>query len=340
MQMKSIFAAALLFASPAVQTANAAETLRMSTAVSTSHWLVTEALAEWAEDVARESDNRLEIEILSTPIGNAASQFEMARDGVVDVVYANPGLTPGRFVLLEAGGLPGLADTSLALSVGLQRVIEQTPELQEEFKEVKLLGTYVTPPYQIYATTDEPIDHPDDFQGLKIRTGGGILGAAVEAIGAVPVNQPFSKTYELLSNGVVDGAVSSLDSVTSLDLTQILDHATVIPGGVGAAPVIIVMNKGRFDSLAPEDQEALMRSSGENLSRIIGEKFDARSEAAIEAMKEAGMDVRIADEAFVETLQERLQPVTEQWLNDARERRGVDGQPIIDAIKAEIAKGK
>lgn len=320
--------------------AEGAETLRMSTAVVTSHWLVKDALAKWANDVARESNNRLKIQILSTPVGNAASQFEMARDGIVDIVYANPGLTPGRFVLLEAGGLPGIADNSLALSIGLQRLIEKSPEMQAEFKEVKLLGVYVTPPYQIYTTSSRPITDPKDFKGLKVRTGGGVLGASVEAIGAVPINQPFSKTYELLANGVTDGTVSSLDSVTSLKLTPILKHVTVIPGGVGAAPVIVVMNKGRFERLRPEDRDAVMRASGENLGRIIGTMFDGKDDAAIKAMRADGVDVRIADADFVARFQAELRPVTQQWLAQAKKERGVDGQPLIDALKAEVAKAR
>lgn len=331
---------ALALASALPAQANAAEVLRASTAVQTSHWLVKEALTQWAEDVKRESKGELMVNILSTPLGSPASQFEMARDGAVDVVYANPGLTPGRFILLEVGGLPGIATTGHALSVGLQRLIEKTPAMQKEFEGVKLLSVYVQSPYQIYTTTKTPIDSADDFEGKKIRTAGGVLGDAVSAIGGVPINQPFSKTYELLANGVTDGTVSSLDSVISLKLTRLLKHVTLIPGGVGAAPVVFVMNKARFDKLSQENKDALMRASGANMARIFGETFDKKSAAAVEAMKKDGVEVRTADGAFAAAMQKKLDTVADIWLKHVKDKRGIDASDLLKAMKAEAAQVK
>jgi TRAP-type C4-dicarboxylate transport system substrate-binding protein len=318
----------------------AAEVLRASTAVQTSHWLVKEAMVQWAEDVKRESKGQLTINILPTPLGSPASQFEMARDGVVDLVYANPGLTPGRFVLLEVGGLPGIATTGHALSVGLQRLIEKTPAMQKEFEGVKLLGVYVQSPYQIYTTSSSAIDSPQGFEGKKIRTAGGVLGDAVAAIGGVPINQAFSKTYELMANSVTDGTVSSLDSVISLKLTRLLKHVTLIPGGVGAAPVVFVMNAARFDKLSQENKDALMRASGANMARIFGKLFDEKSDAAVAAMKKDGVDVRVADSAFAAAMQKKLDAVSDIWLKHVKDKRNIDATDLIAAMKAEASQVK
>lgn len=320
--------------------ADAAEVLRASTAVQTSHWLVKEALAQWAEDVKRESKGELTINILPTPLGSPASQFEMARDGVVDVVYANPGLTPGRFVLLEVAGLPGIATTGEALSVGLQRLIEKTPAMQKEFEGVKMLGVYVQSPYQIYTTSATALDSPQGFEGKKIRTAGGVLGDAVTAIGGVPINQAFSKTYELMANGVTDGTVSSIDSVISLKLTRLLKHVTIIPGGVGAAPVVFVMNAARFDKLSQANKDALMRASGVNMARIFGKLFDEKSAAAVDAMKKDGVAVHVADAAFTSAMQKKLDAVSDIWLKQVKERRGIEAADLIKAMKAEAANAK
>lgn len=320
--------------------ANAAEVLRASTAVQTSHWLVKEALAQWAEDVKRESKGELTVNILATPLGSPASQFETARDGVVDLAYANPGLTPGRFVLLEVGGLPGIATTGEALSVGLQRLIEKTPAMQKEFEGVKMLGVYVQSPYQIYTTSATAIDSPQGFEGKKIRTAGGVLGDAVTAIGGVPINQAFSKTYELMANGVTDGTVSSIDSVISLKLTRLLKHVTIIPGGVGAAPVVFVMNAARFDKLSQANKDALMRASGVNMARIFGKLFDEKSAAAVDAMKKDGVAVHVADAALTSAMQKKLDTVSNIWLKHVKERRGIDAADLIKAMKEEAAKVK
>jgi len=337
---KTCFAVLALAAALSANKADAAEVLRASTAVQTSHWLVKEALAQWAEDVKRESKGELTINILSTPLGSPASQFEMARDGVVDLVYANPGLTPGRFVLLEVAGLPGIATTGEALSVGLQRLIEKTPAMQKEFEGVKMLGVYVQSPYQIYTTSATALDSPQGFEGKKIRTAGGVLGDAVTAIGGVPINQAFSKTYELMANGVTDGTVSSIDSVISLKLTRLLKHVTIIPGGVGAAPVVFVMNAARFDKLSQANKDALIRASGVNMARIFGKLFDEKSAAAVDAMKKDGVAVHVADATLTAAMQKKLDTVSDIWLKHVKERRGIDAADLIKAMKEEAAKVK
>src|SRR6266852_7185774 len=41
-------------------------------------------------------------------LGKAFDHYDMARDGIADVTYVNPGYQPGRFPIIAAGELPFL----------------------------------------------------------------------------------------------------------------------------------------------------------------------------------------------------------------------------------------
>ena len=41
-------------------------------------------------------------------LGKAFDHYDMARDGIADVTYVNPGYQPGRFPIVAAGELPFL----------------------------------------------------------------------------------------------------------------------------------------------------------------------------------------------------------------------------------------
>src|SRR5262245_66165362 len=74
-----------------------------------SHPLQVLGMEPWAEAIKRASGGRIEIKIFPAQrLGAAADHYEMARDGIVDIGFINPGYQPGRFTILAAAELPFL----------------------------------------------------------------------------------------------------------------------------------------------------------------------------------------------------------------------------------------
>src|SRR5580693_2437961 len=65
-------------------------------------------LVPWARKVEQESGGRLRIDIFpSMQLGGTPAQlFDQARDGIVDLAWVVPSLTPGRFPKIEMFELP------------------------------------------------------------------------------------------------------------------------------------------------------------------------------------------------------------------------------------------
>jgi TRAP-type C4-dicarboxylate transport system substrate-binding protein len=109
--MKAILAAACcawaLFAGVALAQDKPVE-LRISLWVPPAHPLVP-ATKEWAADIEKASGGSIKSVIYpSEQLGKAFDHYDMARDGIADLTYVNPGYQPGRFPVIAAGQLPFL----------------------------------------------------------------------------------------------------------------------------------------------------------------------------------------------------------------------------------------
>src|ERR1700753_2379505 len=89
--------------------------LKISIWLPPAHPLVP-ATKEWAADIEKQSGGTIKTAIFpSEQLGKAFDHYDMARDGIADVTYVNPGYQPGRFPIIAAGHLP------LVFSDGKQR---------------------------------------------------------------------------------------------------------------------------------------------------------------------------------------------------------------------------
>src|SRR5262249_12642199 len=79
-----------------------------------SHWLppnhpLQKALEDWGAAVEKASGGTLKYKVFpAQQLGKAFDHYDMARDGIADLTYVNPGYQPGRFPVIAAGELPFL----------------------------------------------------------------------------------------------------------------------------------------------------------------------------------------------------------------------------------------
>jgi TRAP-type C4-dicarboxylate transport system substrate-binding protein len=305
------------------------ETFTLSTYVTPKHWTVSEGLARWAKEVQEATQGRVTINILGSPLGRPEAHFELARDGIADIALTVPGYSPGRFVLIEVGSLPGVAGTGLSRAVALWRTVEKYSEMRDEFAGVVPLAAYTTTPMNVF-NTKRSIERLDDFSGLKLHVAGGVMSDVASSLGAVPVAQPTATAYEVISRGVVDGIIFTTNGIHAFNLHRIVKNATIIPGGLTAAPIILVMNKAKYDRLQQSDREAIIKISGANISGIIGTLWDSYDAKGVAALREVGVEPQNASPGLTEQIRVASRPVIEKWITDAKSKRNVDAEPILE----------
>jgi TRAP-type C4-dicarboxylate transport system substrate-binding protein len=324
--------AASLLATASVQAA----TLRLSSWLPAGHPIVKDMIVPWTQQVAEATDGRVTIEVLPKPLGNPPSHFDLAMNGIADVTYGVHGYQPGRFLLTKSVEFPFLGNSAESVSVAYWRMYKKHFEQANEHAGVQVLSMFTHGPGQIY-NAKRPVKDIGDLSGLKIRVGGGVVNDVAKAIGVTPLLKPAPTSYELMANGVADGVFFPKESIKSFKLTKLVRHATLVPDGLYNVSFFLVMNPKSFAGLSKQDQEAVMKVSGENFARLAGKAWDKVDVIGVEAMKADGVQVIDAPDALVAQIKERTGGIEGAWV-DAAKGKGVDGAKVMTDLRAEIAK--
>ena len=284
---KALVAIAALATFGLTGTVRAQTTLTLSSWVPPTHYVVKDILQPWMAEVSKATEGRVKIGLLPKPVGSPPQHWELARKGVADITWGNFTYEPERFKHVWFAELPMMGSSAEASSVALWRTYNQYLSTNEAFKGVTLLGVGMLGGGQFHHPS-KVIDTPDDLKGQKVRMGGPIQKRLLEDLGAIPVSGPGTKAYEMLEGGVIDASLHALESVVNFRLDGKLKNHTLIPGGLYDATFFIVINEGKFKGLSAADQQAVMKVSGESLSRLWGQQFDKQNKAAEATLRANG----------------------------------------------------
>jgi TRAP-type transport system periplasmic protein len=310
-------------------------TLTMSIWVPRSHPLVKDVLLPMTEDIAKATDGRVKVNVLPAPLGPPPAHFDLVANGVVDLAQGNQVYTPGRFKTADIAEMPFLGNTSEAISVAYWHTFQKMLINAHEYDKVKVLAVFSHGPGAVFAKGRD-LTKPDALKGMKIRVGGGIAHDVASALGAVPIEGPSSKAYELLSQGVADGIFFPFESVESFKVMSLLDQGLFVPGGLYNTSFFVVMNKAKWDALSDEDKKAIDSVTGEALVRKAGKIWDKADADAREAMK-GKITVQTASPEQMSLLKKELQPLIEAKIAEVSST-GINGKAAYDMMQDELKK--
>jgi len=295
-------------------------------------------LAPWAQKVAQESNGRIKIDIFpAMQLGGTPPQlFDQAKDGVVDLVWTLPGNTPGRFPIIETFELPFVVHRKAVVnSLALQEFADAN--LKEEFREVKPICFWAHDHGLIHA--NKPVRTMDDLKGLKLRFPTRLAGEALRALGVNAIGMPIPQVPESLAQRVIDGTVVPWEVVPSIKVHELVKNHTEIPGSptLYTATFILAMNKSRYDGLPDDLKKVIDANSGQTAAAMAGKVWDEQAVVVSDMVKSKGNTIITLTEDEAARWRNATAPVIENWLKSTKER-GIDGQKLLDAARAAIAK--
>ena len=327
-------AAALVTATPA--RAQKPIELTYSAWIPATHVLVANFMVPWAHEVEKATEGRVKINFLPKPVTNPVGHYDAVRNGVVDLAFISHSYYPGRFELMKFAVLPFSGNSAESTSVAAWRIYDKYLRAANEHPGVKLLGVYAHGPGGVY-TTDRKVEKIEDFDGLKVRIGGGIQADIAKALKVNAVVKPAPESYELMSTGVVDGVFFPPESVASFRLESVVKNATVFPGGLYADVHGIIMNEQAFARLSEADRATLLKLSGEHIARMGGKAWGDADTAAMNSLKAKNVAIRPASDKLVADIKLRTAPFEKAWL-DAAKAKGIDGPKVLQEFRAELKK--
>jgi TRAP-type C4-dicarboxylate transport system substrate-binding protein len=315
--------------------ASAQTTLRFSSFFPSTHAYKLEVFEPWAAEVGKATQGRVKVEILPKMVGTLAGQADAVRDGLADISVLVNGYTPGRFPLSEVGELPFLSTDAERMSPAYYRLYKAHLEKHGEFKRFHVLTTFTVASGHVFMAKKQ-LRNISDFKGQKLRSPGGTTLAISSALGVVPVQKSVTEAYELVANGIVDGTYSNRETVYGYKLLDVLPHLTVFPGGLFNSVLTVVMNKDKWESISKEDQQAIMRISGEALAASYGKLTNRLDAHAVEELRKAGGTVKDASPQLVLDLKQRLSQVEQAWIAKARKAGMADADKVLAEFRATL----
>lgn len=262
--------------------------------------------------------------------GISIGAFEMAQFCAGYHRDKNPSIT-----VLE---LPFLGVSSLEQEVELSMAVYEHPATVADLARwnAKLLMPSPLPQYNIVGVGDAP-QTLADFEGLSVRATGGI-GAAMEAVGAVPTSMSATEVRQAMDSGVVKAVSFAPHAHMSFGTIENGTWWTtnLNPGTVNCP---VVVNTDAFDALSDEHREALMGSIDESLDHYIANYNGATMDAWGPALEERGItQVTFTDEEIAAFKEAAAAPAAAAWL-EQNTAAGLPAQELYDLVTGMIANG-
>lgn len=336
MKIKLTLAAALAFGYSATA-AFAETTLRYSNWLPATHPFMAEVIEPWIEQVSEATEGRVKIQILPKVVGTVPTQFEVVRDGLADVSLIIDGYSAGRFNVNGIVELPFLGNDARAISLAYWRIYKKYLEAFGEYENAVPVAKVSVGP-MVFASGPGPIDQIDKFTGLKVRVPTPTSAKMVVALGGAPVNKPVSEMYELMSTGVVDGMISSAESIHSFNIAGSIKNLLIVPGGLGGAGLSFIANEETLAELSDEDREAFWSVSGEVFSVRVAEIYRRLNGVGKQDVADSGGVVIEASDELTAALQEKLAGVDQAWIDKAKEMGLENAEEVLAEFRAEIQK--
>ncbi|HZQ12027.1 MAG TPA: TRAP transporter substrate-binding protein DctP [Pseudolabrys sp.] len=204
-----------------------------------------------------------------------AEQPSMVLEGTADIAWVVPGQTPYRFPDNQLIEMPGIFRDLREGTLAYTRLV--AAGALRGYQDFFVIAAYTSAPSIIHSR--RPIQSLAALKGQKIRTNNPMEAAVLERFGALPTIIPASKLADAIDRGAVDGAVVSPTGLFQFGAARTARNHYLL--GIGAAPLVVVMNRKKFESL-PEPAQALIRKySGERAAAAWIESFGAAEKASL-----------------------------------------------------------
>ncbi len=181
-------------------------------------------------------------------------------------------------------------------------------------------------------TNNKEVNSLADLKGLKLRTmDNAIHLAAWKAMGANPTPMAFSEVFTALQQGTVDGQENPYGIIVGNKFEEVEKYA--IETRHSFTPYYVVMNLNRWNSLTPEQQDAVTRAMTEatQYEKEQSAKYEAED---VKTMEAAGCKViKLSDDALAEF---KVAADSADCANMAMEKmeHAELGQELLDALAA------
>src|SRR5690242_943203 len=306
-----------------------------------SHWVpashpLQKALEDWGAAVEKDSGGTLHYQVFpAQQLGKAFDHYDMARDGIADVTYVNPGYQPGRFPIIGAGELPFLMSDAKGGSEGLDAWYRKYAPT--EMKDVKFCLAFIHSPSSFHTRTKK-IVVPEDVKGMKIRPAHATMANFVTLLGGTNVQTSAPEVRETIERGVADGVTFPWGSLILFGVDKVTKYHMEAP--LYVTTFVLVMNKDRYNEMSDRQKKAVDDNCNTEAAARVGKPWGDFEDAGVAKVKaEPGQEVYPLTADQLGQWKKASEPLVKTWA-DGVKAKGVDADAAMTELKASLAKYK
>ena len=250
MRVKTIACAGALGALLLAAASAGAEDLRLAHWVPPQHPLQPTGLEPWAQSIKQASDGRITITIFpAQQLGAAPDHYDMARDGIADISFVNPGYQAGRFPIIAHGEIPFYFTNAKGGSKALDQWYREYADAGDGRRQV----LHGVPAFARHL----PFEGEADAAGgrrtartcarRRARSGASSACSAGRACWV-----PAPEARDTLAKGAADAITFPWNSIYIFGIDGITKHHLDIP--LYVTTFVLVMNQARYDGMSAADR--------------------------------------------------------------------------------------
>ena len=306
-----------------------------------AHWLppahsFAKSLNEWAHNVQSKSNGTLKVQVYPAgQLGKAPTHYDMARDGIADVTWINPGFNPGRWPITSLGEQFLMVGDPARGSAALTRWYKGYAD--REMGDVHFCLMHTMEHQTVFSTT-RPIKRPEDMKGLKVRPSTATQARLVTAAGGSTVFFPLPKVREPVERGLVQVVFGGPKSLIIFGGHGKMKYGTRHP--LNTNVWMMVINKRAYTRLSADHKRVVDGECSPTFAAKIGHDATVVEQTGWDEWIKLGKTIVEVSKEDEKAWRRAAQKVLATWKTEVKER-GFDADKIradlVAKLKAENA---
>jgi TRAP-type C4-dicarboxylate transport system substrate-binding protein len=292
-------------------------------------------LVAWGESLKAASGGTLSATMFpSEQLGKAFDHYDMARDGIADFSYVNPGYQPGRFPIFAAASLPFMISNAKAGSAAIDAWYRAYAA--KEMKDVHFCFAFAHDPGAFHSR--KKIVSPTDIKGMKVRPATSTVGQMITLLGGTNVQASAPESRDMLERGVAEAITFPWGSVMLFGIDKVVKYHMDVP--LYATPFVWVMNNDKYNALSANQKKAVDSHCTSEWAEKVGSAWaDFELSGRTKLAADPAREVYKLTPDQLNAWKQAVAPVEAQWANDVK-KTGQDPAAVLSAFKQSLAKYK
>ena len=293
-------------------------------------------IGKWLDEIEKASGGKIKVERhwAGEPVPAKEALDGLAR-GVIDGLCAFPPYYSGKVAIADVCAMPKNFKKpqdvyDLWFNSDMGKLID---EVYQKRAKVKVLFPVIFAPENFQVSKKaKKVRTFDDFKGMKIRAGGGMLMETVKAIGASPVHTHAGEYYTAMQRGTIDAGLMATYSLETYKMWEVADEV-VNPPIMNNCFVLVYMNLDKWNGLDPSLQKILIDSARNLVPQWIKhiEEDDAR---ITKLAKEKGVEFYVLPDAEQKKMWQATEKVWDLYVDTCtKQGSGEEAKKVRSIVK-------